>query len=144
MGTKSAPGRHPTAAQRTARPRALLGTADAVVALGALAQETRLAIYRLLVRYAPEGRTPGAIAESLDLAPATLSFHLKELTNAGLVTQHRDGRHLWYRADIGAMNALLGYLTEHCCRGEGLRVAAAVCATECVTAACAPKSARSR
>jgi DNA-binding transcriptional ArsR family regulator len=119
----------------------MLGTADAVVALGALAQETRLAIYRLLVRYAPEGRTPGAIAEALDLAPATLSFHLKELSNAGLVTQQRDGRNLWYRADIGAMNALLGFLTEHCCHGDG-RLAA--CAPACADGACAPKPARNR
>ena len=90
--------------------------ARVVAALAALAQETRLAIFRLLIEYAPEGLTPGGIALQLKLAPATLSFHLKELANAGLITDHRVGRFIWYRADLDAMNGLLRYLTEHCCR----------------------------
>ena len=91
----------------------------AVAALAALAQETRLAIFRLLVEFAPAGLTPGAIALRLKLAPATLSFHLKELANAGLLADRRDGRFIWYQADLAAMNALVAYLTEHCCQGTG-------------------------
>ena len=113
-------------------------TGTAVVALAALAQPTRLAIFRRLIEYAPDGLTPGAIALALDLAPATLSFHLKELANAGLVVDQREGRHIRYRADIAAMNALIGYLTDHCCRGRGRLVDAAACATECTPDACAP------
>ena len=112
-------------------------TGTAVTALAALAQPTRLAIFRLLVEYAPDGLTAGAIAEALDLAPATLSFHVKELANAGLVTDQREGRHIRYRADIAAMNGLIGYLTDHCCRGRGRLVDASTCATECSPAACA-------
>jgi DNA-binding transcriptional ArsR family regulator len=110
----------------------------AVVALAALAQPTRLAIFRRLVEYAPDGLTPGAIGAALDLAPATLSFHLKELSNAGLIVDQREGRHIRYRADIAAMNSLIGYLTDHCCRGRGRLVDAAACATECTPQACAP------
>ena len=119
-------------------------TGTAVVALAALAQPTRLAIFRLLIQYAPEGLTAGAIATALDLAPATLSFHLKELANAGLAVDQREGRHIRYRADIAAMNALIGYLTDHCCRGRGRLVDAAACATECTPEACAPVTARKR
>jgi DNA-binding transcriptional ArsR family regulator len=111
----------------------------AVAALAALAQETRLAIFRLLVEYAPTGLTPGAIALRLKLAPATLSFHLKELASAGLITDRRDGRFIWYRADLRAMNGLLGYLTEHCCRGTG----GADCEPGCAPA-CGPSSKRTR
>ena len=87
----------------------------AVAALAALAQETRLAIFRLLVRHAPAGLPAGEIAEKLELAPATLSFHLKELAQARLVIAVREGRFVWYRPGFAAMNALVGYLTEHCC-----------------------------
>ncbi len=87
-------------------------------ALAALAQEHRLATFRLLVEHAPEGLAAGAIAERLSLAPATLSFHLKELANAGLVASRQDGRFVRYRADIDAMNGLVGYLTENCCRAS--------------------------
>lgn len=110
-----------------------LGTAWAIAALAALAQATRLAIFRLLVAHAPEGATPGEIASALDLAPATLSFHLKELANAGLVADQREGRRIRYRADLGAMNALVGYLTDHCCRARG-RLATEACATLCAPA----------
>ena len=78
----------------------------------------RLRVFRSLVVAGPDGRTPGQLAEELEVAGATLSFHLKELTNAGLVTQERDGRNLIYRADFGRMNALLAYLSEHCCEGQ--------------------------
>jgi DNA-binding transcriptional ArsR family regulator len=106
----------------------------AVVALSALAQETRLGIFRLLVEHARDGMTPGAIMTRLDLAPATLSFHLKELVNAGLVEDRREGRFIWYRPDVAAMNGLLGYLTENCCRvGRSDR-----CAAACAPAGCAP------
>jgi ArsR family transcriptional regulator, arsenate/arsenite/antimonite-responsive transcriptional repressor len=93
-------------------------TPQAVKALAALAQDTRLAIYRLLVQQGPEGLAAGAIAERLDLAGATLSFHLKELANAGMVDLRQDGRFVYYSANYDQMNGLLGYLTEYCCQGE--------------------------
>jgi ArsR family transcriptional regulator, arsenate/arsenite/antimonite-responsive transcriptional repressor len=95
-------------------------TSNVLGALAALAQETRLAIYRLLVEYAPEGLPAGQIAEQLGIAPASLSFHLKELWRAGLLVPRQDGRFVWYRADIDAMNGLIGYLTENCCLSSTL------------------------
>ena len=89
----------------------------AVQSLAALAQEARLRIFRALVVAGEEGMTPGALGDTLGLAATTLSFHLKELTRAGLLTQARAGRNLIYRADYAHMNALLAYLTENCCRG---------------------------
>jgi DNA-binding transcriptional ArsR family regulator len=92
---------------------------DVLAGLAALAQETRLDIFRLLVEAGPEGRSAGAIAEALAVAPATLSFHLSNLTHAGLIVQRRLGRQLIYSAEYAAMNALLAYLTENCCgRGD--------------------------
>ena len=79
----------------------------------------RLRLFRALVVAGPEGLTPSALAEQLEVAGNTLSFHLKELTHAGLVTQERQGRHLIYRASFTTMNALLAYLTENCCEGAG-------------------------
>jgi ArsR family transcriptional regulator, arsenate/arsenite/antimonite-responsive transcriptional repressor len=102
----------------------MTGPGRIVEALGALAQETRLAIYRLLVEAGPEGMPAGAIAETLGVPPSSLSFHLAQLARAGLASQRRDGRSLIYAADFAAMNALLAYLTENCCRGAG----AAACA----------------
>ncbi|OJX03604.1 MAG: transcriptional regulator [Burkholderiales bacterium 70-64] len=87
-------------------------------ALTALSQSHRLRIFRALVIAGQAGSTPGRIADDLHIPPATLSFHLKELANAGLVTQERNGRNLIYRADFEQMNALLAYLTENCCQGE--------------------------
>lgn len=91
---------------------------DIVRALAALAHDLRLRVFRMLVVAGPEGLTPGTIAEQLDVPNATLSFHLKELTHAGLVTQERDGRSLIYRAAYEQMNAVLGFLTENCCQGQ--------------------------
>ncbi|MGA9853064.1 MAG: metalloregulator ArsR/SmtB family transcription factor [Gammaproteobacteria bacterium] len=86
-------------------------------ALSGLAHDTRLALYRRLVIAGPAGVPAGQLGEALDLAPATLSFHLKELRNAGLVTQRRDGRSIFYAADCAFMNELIAYLTENCCQG---------------------------
>src|SRR5262249_7241056 len=92
----------------------------AIAALGALAQETRLALFRLLVTCGPACMAAGAIAEQLGVAPSSLSFHLQQLVHAGLITQRRLSRQLIYSAEYGAMNELLLYLTENCCgRGEG-------------------------
>lgn len=89
----------------------------AVEALGALAQEHRLAVFRLLVQAGEEGMPAGAIASALDIPNSSLSFHLAHLTRAGLLQQRRDGRSLIYTADYGAMNALVGFLMENCCGG---------------------------
>ena len=91
--------------------------ADVISGLAALAQPLRLQVFRALVVVGDAGLTPGAIHEALGTPPATLSFHLKELMHAGLVTQERDGRHLIYRPSIAQMNDLLAYLTAHCCQG---------------------------
>ncbi|RKP43928.1 ArsR/SmtB family transcription factor [Pararobbsia silviterrae] len=91
---------------------------DIVHALAALAHDLRLRVFRMLVVAGPDGLTPGTIATQLDVPNATLSFHLKELTNAGLITQRRDGRTLIYRAAYEQMNAVLGFLTENCCQGQ--------------------------
>ena len=90
---------------------------DVVTALTAIAHPLRLKVFRALVVVGQDGLTPGTISEALDVPPATLSFHLKELVQAGLVTQERASRHLIYRADYGQMNGLLAYLTENCCQG---------------------------
>jgi DNA-binding transcriptional ArsR family regulator len=92
---------------------------SAVNALGALAQETRLAIFRLLVEHGQAGLPAGRIAEGLDLPAATLSFHLKELARAGLITARPEGRFIYYRTDFTAMNDLIAYLTENCCSASG-------------------------
>ena len=91
---------------------------QAVDALAALAQETRLKIYRLLVEAGPSGLPAGRIGEQLDLAPATLSFHLAHLARAGLAQSRQDGRFVIYSADFRNMKALVGYLTENCCGGH--------------------------
>ena len=106
----------------------IVETKSVLNALAALSQEHRLAIFRLLLEHAPEGLSAGLIAERLSLAPATLSFHLKELSHAGLIASRQDGRFIWYRADLAAMNGLVGYLTENCCR------ASSVCDAACVPA----------
>ena len=97
---------------------------DVVKALAALAQPVRLKVFRALVVTGEAGLTPGTMAEGLDMPANTLSFHLKELVNAGLVTLERASRNLIYRAAYGRMNALLGYLTENCCQGASCVVPA--------------------
>jgi ArsR family transcriptional regulator, arsenate/arsenite/antimonite-responsive transcriptional repressor len=108
---------------------------DVVIrALGALAQEHRLALFRLLVPAGAEGMAAGAISERLGVPASSMSFHLAQLTNAGLITQRRQSRSLIYAADYAVMNALMGYLTENCCGG-------ASCAPD---AACEPESIEER
>src|SRR3954447_10538866 len=106
-------------------------TTQAVGALAALAQEHRLAVFRLLVQAGPEGMSAGQVAEAVDLAPNTLTFHFDRLRGAGLVTVRREGRSMIYAARYETMNGLVGFLTENCCGGV------AGCAP-----ACAPKSAQ--
>lgn len=88
---------------------------QAVNILSALAQESRLAVYRLLIEHAPDGLAASVIAQKLGVANATLSFHLKELSHAGLVASRQEGRFIYYSPVIAAMNDLIGYLTDHCC-----------------------------
>jgi len=90
---------------------------DAVEALGALAHEHRLSIFRLLLERGPDGLAAGVIAERLGIAPSSLTFHLQHLQRAGLIMQRRISRHLIYAADFERMNALVGFLTENCCAG---------------------------
>lgn len=103
----------------------------AVAALAALAQGMRLRIFRALVGAAPIGLTPGELSAMLDTPGSTLSFHLKELMHAGLVTQEREGRHLIYGPAIAQMNDLLAYLTAHCCQGADCGVVAAPARARC-------------
>ena len=100
----------------------------AVALLSALAQETRLSVFRLLVEQGPAGLPAGQIAERLELAPATLSFHLKELTAAGLTLSRQDGRFVIYSANYEAMDDLLSFLTKNCCAGSSCEVSAQPCA----------------
>jgi len=96
-------------------------TTQAIDALAALAQRSRLAVFRLLVQAGPEGRAAGVVGDKLELPPATLSFHLAHLVRAGLVRSRQDGRFVIYSADFDNMNALVAYLTENCCSGAGCR-----------------------
>lgn len=107
---------------------------DAVVALAALAQESRLAAYRLLVQAGPGGLPASKIAEALGVPPSSLSFHLKELAHANLVVSRQEGRFVIYAAQFETMNALLGFLTQNCCGGNPCSPADSV--------ACAPRSAQ--
>ena len=124
-----------------------MNTDQAIAALGALAQETRLSLFRLLVQCGPEGLAAGAIAESLGVPPATLSFHLQQLMHAGLIEQRRASRSLIYSANFNNMNGLVGYLTENCCgRAATCAPACGVAdvAAEAKTAAPSVRRARSR
>ena len=103
--------------------------ADVVTALAALAQDSRLAVYRLLVKRGPDGYSVGEIGERLAIPGPTLSFHLKELSQAGLVTPKKQSRFIYYSANFARMNALVAFLTENCCS------LGATCAP-----ACAPKA----
>lgn len=102
---------------------------DVIRALGALAHPVRLDVFRALVVAGPDGLTPGVFMERLGVPSATLSFHLKELADAGLVEQERAGRHIVYRATYGRMDGLIAYLTENCCQGS--RIPAAVSSDAC-------------
>ena len=95
-----------------------LSEAQAVASLAALAQETRLRLFKRLLQAEPVGLTPGELGTELGIAGATLSFHLKELSFAGLVTPLRQGRHIHYRVNMGGMNGLMDYLTAQCCSGQ--------------------------
>ena len=99
----------------------------AVRSLTAIAQPQRLRVFRALVVAGASGLTPGALAELLNVAPSSLSFHLKELTYSGLASAEARGRNLIYRANFAQMNGLLAYLTQHCCQGEACAVAAQGC-----------------
>lgn len=112
-------------------------TPQVIEALGALAHEHRLKAYRLLVEQGPQGLPAGTIAERVRLLPSSLTFHLQALHRAGLILKRREGRQLFYSADFGAMNSLVGYLTENCCAASG----EACCTSECKPSA-APKAAK--
>lgn len=111
-----------------------MNSAETIRALAALAQEHRLAVFRLLVQAGADGMAAGAIADKLGVPASSMSFHLAQLTNAGLITQRRQSRSLIYAADYAAMNALMGYLTENCCGG-------ASCSSD---AACTPDTIEER
>ncbi len=89
---------------------------DVIAALGALAHETRLAVFRMLVECGPDGLPAGSISERLGVPPSSMTFHLQQLAHAGLITQRRASRHIIYATDFAAMNAVVGFLTENCCR----------------------------
>jgi ArsR family transcriptional regulator, arsenate/arsenite/antimonite-responsive transcriptional repressor len=110
----------------------MMDSSQTVQALAALAHETRLALYRMLVERGPDGLPAGVIAERLGLPPSSLTFHVQHLHRAGLVTQRRVGRQLLYAADFSVMNDLVSYLTENCC---GRELAGQVCTTACEPAA---------
>lgn len=124
-----------TAAVGSRYSEASMESKNAVKVLSALAQESRLAIYRLLVEHAPDGVPVGTIADRLGLANATLSFHLKELTHAGLLVPRQEGRFVYYAPSIDVMNSLLAFLTDNCCKDSG---------ADCALGApsCAPKQKR--
>ena len=108
-----------------------LDEASAVKALAALAQAQRLRAFRALVVAGPTGLTPGSMAEQLGVSPSALSFHLKELAHSGLISSEARGRNLIYRAKFVQMNALLGYLTEHCCEGDACEAGSTAAGATC-------------
>ena len=114
-------------------------TDTAIAALAALAQESRLGIFRYLVQAGPQGSTVGSIAAALDLPAATLSFHLKELTRAALLDSQQEGRFIRYAANFDTMNDLIGYLTENCCGGKP-----ELCGPACSPSGPSKKTARKR
>jgi ArsR family transcriptional regulator, arsenate/arsenite/antimonite-responsive transcriptional repressor len=112
-------------------------TSQVIEALGALAHEHRLAIFRLLVERGPEGLPAGRIADRVALVPSSLTFHLQNLRRAGLIARRRESRQLFYSADFTAMNALVGYLTDNCCTDRG-----AECSVSCAPAQSAKSAKR--
>ena len=122
-------------------------TKTAVMALAALAQETRLAVFRLLIEAGLEGVPAGAVAEAVQVPAATLSFHLKELSHAGLVSARQEGRFIFYAANFEHMAALMSYLTQNCCKGmpdECLSVVETALGRCCAPSQTKRKPARSR
>ena len=122
-------------------------TKSAVAALAALAQETRLSIFRLLMEAGPEGVAAGALGDKLGVPPATLSFHLKELSHTGLVTARQEGRFIYYAANFEHMAALMSFLTQNCCKGmpqECLSVVETALGRCCTPSPTKRKLARSR
>jgi ArsR family transcriptional regulator len=117
-----------------------MNSRTAIASLAALAQESRLSIYRILVEAGPTGLSVSEIGASLHVSPATLSFHLKELSHAGLVAARQDGRYIYYSANYARMNALLGYLTDNCCARDGVDCAPA-CGPQ-AKSSCAPAQPR--
>lgn len=109
----------------------IMTESEAVKSLAALAQPVRLQVFRALVIAGPCGMTPSTMADGLGIPSSSLSFHLKELTNAGLVTQERASRNLIYRAGFERMNGLLGYLTENCCQGAECAVEPETASADC-------------
>jgi ArsR family transcriptional regulator, arsenate/arsenite/antimonite-responsive transcriptional repressor len=107
-----------------------MNTNSALSALAALAQDSRLAVFRLLIQVGPSGMAASKIGENLDIPPSSLSFHLKELAHAGLITQRQEGRFVIYAANIDTMNALMVFLTDNCCGGNPC---SPVCQTTCTT-----------
>jgi len=123
-----------------------MDTKTAVTVLAALAQDKRLSIFRMLVEAGPEGVPAGQIGEVLNVPPATLSFHLKELARAGLVSPRQEGRFIYYSADFECMAALMTFLTQNCCQGMPQKCLAVM---ETALSGCCPppsnrKSARSK
>ena len=108
-----------------------MNASTTVLALGALAHEARLAVFKLLVQAGPDGLAAGIIAERLQMAPPALSFHLKELTRTGLLLQRPDGRKIHYSANFSAMTDLIAHLTENCCQGVPCAVSAGVACANC-------------
>ena len=104
---------------------------SAVSLLASLPQESRLAVFRLLVEQGPDGLPAGKIGEQLGIPPATLSFHLKELSHAGLVRSRQESRYIFYSANYAAMNNLLAFLTDNCCAGSTCEVTSAACGPSC-------------
>lgn len=107
-----------------------MDTKDTISALAALAQESRLAVFRLLVQLGPEGMAATKIGEQLGIAPSSMSFHLKELVHANLITSRHEGRFVIYSANFSTMNALIGFLTENCCGGNVCSPVVACCSSE--------------
>jgi DNA-binding transcriptional ArsR family regulator len=104
-------------------------TKSVLAALAAIAQESRLAVFRLLVQVGPDGLAASKIAEQLDLAPSSLSFHLKELSHANLIVGRQDGRFVIYSANFETMNDVIAFLTDNCCAGQSCSTSATVCAS---------------
>ena len=113
-------------------PIKIMNTHNAIAALAALAQDSRLAVYRLLVQTGPSGMPPSKIGEQLGIPPSSLSFHLKELTHANLVTSKQEGRFVIYAANFITMNDLVGFLTENCCGGNPCTPTNTTCKVETV------------